>query len=86
MEKHLEHQNELLHKFIDFKKEFAHVWYDSLWRVLKEYIDNRLIEVIRSLYDEATNAVLLNMEVWKISFERQWGYGNEVHYLQYYLM
>jgi len=64
VEKHLEHQNELFHNFIDFKKAFDRVWHDGLWRVLKEYnIDNRLIEVIKSLYDEATSTVLLNGNV-----------------------
>jgi hypothetical protein len=61
VEKHLEHQKELYHNFIDFKKAFDRVWHEGLWRVLKEYnIDNQLIEVIKSLYDEATSAVLLN--------------------------
>ena len=60
--KHLEHQKELYHNFIDFKKAFDRVWHEGLWRVLTEYsIDNRLIEVVKSLYDEATSAVLLNV-------------------------
>ena len=50
LEKYLEHQKELYHNFIDFKKAFDRVWHEGLWRVLKEYnIDNRLIEVIKSL-------------------------------------
>ena len=61
MEKHLEHQKKLCHNFIDFKKAFTRVSYEGLWGVLKEYnIDNRLMEVIKSLYSEATSAVLLN--------------------------
>ena len=65
IEKHLEHQKgPHFHNFIDFNKAFDRVWHDGLWRVLKEYnIDNRLIEVIRSLNDEATSAVLLNGSV-----------------------
>ena len=57
VEKHLEHQKKLFHSFIDFKKAFD--------RVRREYnIDNRLIEVIRSLlYAEAASAVLLNGNV-----------------------
>ena len=46
---------------------------------------NRLIEVIKSLYDEVTNAALLNGML-EISFERQWEYDKFVHYLQYYLI
>ena len=30
-EKNLEHQKELLHGFIDFKKAFDRVWHDGLW-------------------------------------------------------
>ena len=57
----MEYQNELFHDFVDFKKAFDRVWHDGLKRVSKEYgIDDRLIEVVRSLYDEATSAVLLN--------------------------
>ena len=53
--------HELFHNFIDFKKAFGRVSHEGLWRVLKQYnIDNRLIEVISSLCDEATSAVLLN--------------------------
>ena len=60
-EKHLKHQKNLYHNFIDLKKMFDRIWHEGLWRVLKEYdIDNRRIEVISSLYDEATSAVLLN--------------------------
>ena len=61
MEKHLERQKEVYHNLIDFKKAFDRVWHEGLWRVLKEYnIDNRLIEVIESLFGEVTSAVLLN--------------------------
>ena len=61
VEKHMEHQKELYHNFIDSKKAFDRVCHEGLWRVVKEHnIDNRLIEVIRSLYDDAASAVLLN--------------------------
>ena len=41
------------HNFIDLKKASDGVWQNGLWRVLKAYnIDNRLTEVIGSLYDE----------------------------------
>ena len=55
------HRKELYHNFIDFNKAFDRVRHEGLWRFLKEYnIDNRLIEVIKSLYDEPTSDVLLN--------------------------
>ena len=39
-------------------------WHDGIWRVLEEHnIDNRLTEVIGSLFDEATSAALLNESV-----------------------
>ena len=64
VEKHLAHQNELFHNYFDFKKVFHRVRHDGLWRVLKECsIDNRLIEVIILLYDEATSAAFLNGSV-----------------------
>ena len=50
MEKHLEHQKELYHNFLELKNALDRVWHEGLWRDLKEYnIDNRLIEVIKSL-------------------------------------
>ena len=56
-----QHQKELFRNFIDVKKAFDRVWHDGLWRVLKEYnIDHRLIDVIRSLYDDMTSALFLN--------------------------
>ena len=64
MENYLEHQKKLFHNLIIFKKVFDHVWHSGLWPALKEYnIDNRLIEVIRSLYDEVTYAVLIKGNV-----------------------
>ena len=48
-EEYLEHQKELFHNFIDFKKTFDCVYHERLWRVF-----------IRLLYDKATSAVSLN--------------------------
>ena len=55
MEKHWEHQKELYHNFIiDFKIAFDRVWHEGL----KEYNTySQLIEVIKSLYDEATKVL-----------------------------
>ena len=80
----MEHQKELFHNFIDLKKAFDRVWHDGLWRGLKEYnIDNRLIEVIRSLYDEATSTALLNGSV-RDFLRTTVEVRKDVHYLQYY--
>ena len=57
--KHLEHQKELFHNFIDFQKAFDRVsatMVSELWQVLKELnTGNRLNGVIRLLYDEPTS-------------------------------
>ena len=34
-QKHLQHQRDLFHNFIDFKKAFDGVWHGGLWQVLK---------------------------------------------------
>ena len=49
---------------------YRYCGYKGLWRVLKEHnIDNRLIDVTKSLYDEATGSI-----------EQQWEYDKDVHY------
>ena len=64
IEKHLQHQRELHHNFIDFKKAFDRVWHDGLWQVLREFnIEQGLIATTKALYDNADSAVLLNNEI-----------------------
>jgi hypothetical protein len=64
MEKHLQHQRELFHNFIDFKKAFDRVWHDGLWQVLKGFnIEEGLVQVIQELYRDASSAVLLNGQI-----------------------
>ena len=61
VEKHLHHQRDLFHNFIDFKKAFDRVWHDGLWQVMRNFnFDTHLIEIIQALYQDATSAVLLN--------------------------
>ena len=58
-EKHLQHQQDLYHVFIDFKKAFDRVWHAALWATMKKYyISTNLIQVIKNLYNKATSAVL----------------------------
>ena len=60
IEKHLDHQQPLYHNFIDFKKAFDRVWHQGLWSTMRNYnFDEDLIQVIESLYNSATSAVLL---------------------------
>ena len=37
IEKHLQHQRDQLHNFIDFKKIFDRVWHAGLWQVLRSF-------------------------------------------------
>ena len=64
MEKHLQHQKDLFHNFIDFKKAFDRVWHEGLWHVLRGFgIEEGLIQVIQALYNTASSAVLLNSDI-----------------------
>ena len=63
-EKYLQHQQDLYHVFIDFKKAFDRVWHAALWVTMKKYnISINLIRVIKNLYDKATNAILFNISI-----------------------
>ena len=63
-EKYLQHQQDLYHVFIDFKKAFDRVWYAALWATMKKYnISTNLIQVIKNLYNKATSAVLVNSSI-----------------------
>ena len=49
-EKYLQHQQDLYHVFIDFKKAFERVWHAALWATTKKhYIRTNLIQVIKNL-------------------------------------
>lgn len=64
IEKHLQHQRELYHNFIDFKKAFDRVWHDGLWQVMRSFnIEEGLILMIEALYKNACSAVLLNNQL-----------------------
>ena len=63
-EKYLQHQQDLYHVFIDFKKAFDMVWHAALWATMKKYnISTNLIQVIKNLYSKATSAVLFNNSI-----------------------
>ena len=63
-EKHLQHQQDLYHVFIDFKKAFDRVWYTALWATVKKYnISTNLIQVIKNVFNKATSAVLFNSSI-----------------------
>ena len=63
-EKYHQHQQDLYHVFIDFKKAFDRVWHAALWATMKKYnISANLIRVIKHFYDRATSAVLFNSSI-----------------------
>ena len=63
-ERYLQHQQELYHVFIDFKKAFDRVWHKALWSTMRLYnINANLIQVIENLYNKATSAVYLNGDI-----------------------
>ena len=63
-EKYLQHQQDLYHILINFKKAFDRVWHAALWATRKKYnISAILIRVIKNLYDKATTAVLFNSSI-----------------------
>ena len=64
IEKHLQHQRDLFHNFIDFKKAFDRVWHDGLWTVLRGFgVEEGLVEIIQALYEHSSSAVLLNNQL-----------------------
>ncbi|CAH1266623.1 Hypp3444 [Branchiostoma lanceolatum] len=64
IEKHLQHQRDLFHNFIEFKKAFDRVWHDALWWVLRGFgVEEGLIQTIEALYEKASSAVFLNNRV-----------------------
>ena len=47
---YLQHQQDIYHAFIDFKKAFDRVWHSALWATIKKYnIGSNLIHVIEQL-------------------------------------
>ena len=63
-EKCLQHQQDLYHVFINYKKAFDRVWHAALWATMKKYsISTNLIQVIKNLYNKATSAVLFNTSI-----------------------
>ena len=60
-EKYLQHQQNLYHVFIDFKKAFDRIWHKALWATMREYnINASIIQAIENLYDKEQSAVLFN--------------------------
>jgi len=57
-EQSLEHQQDLIINFIDFKKAFDSVHRPSLWKILTYYgIPDRFINIFKALYDNSSCCV-----------------------------
>ena len=62
-EKYLQHQQNLYHVFIDFKKAFDRVWHAVLWATMRKYnISANVVGTMEQLYDKATSAVQMNAQ------------------------
>ena len=60
-EKCRQHQQNLCHVFIDFKKAFDRVGHEALWATMRKYnINASIIRAIENLYDKVQSAVLFN--------------------------
>ena len=71
IEKHLQHQCNLFHNFIDFKKASDRVSHAGLWQVLRSFnIEGGLVQAIQALYENSSSAVLLNSQLGE-NFSRQ---------------
>ena len=63
-EKYLQHQQDLYHVFIDFKKAFDRVWHSALWATMKKYsISTNLIRAVKNVYDKAASTVLFKSSI-----------------------
>ena len=61
VKKYLQHQQDLNHVFIDFKRAFDRVWNAALWAKMRLYnINTNLLNAIQNLYDKATSADCFN--------------------------
>ena len=63
-ERYFQHQQDLYHVFVDFKKAFDRVWHAALWATLNHCnISAYTIRITRSLYNQTSSAVYLNGDI-----------------------
>ena len=71
-EKYLQHQQNLYHVFIDFKKAYDRVWHEALWATMRKYIINASsTRAIENLYDKAQRVQFCSMAAQENSSELQ---------------
>ena len=57
--KYSQHQQDIYHVFIDFKKVFDRVWHESLRARIKKYnMGQKMTNTIKQIYAKATSAVI----------------------------
>ena len=63
-EKHLQHQRDLFHNFVDFKKACDRVWHVGLWQVLRSFnMHKGLVQAIQAIHENSSSAILLNSQL-----------------------
>ena len=63
-EKYLQHQQNLFHVFVDFRKVFTRVWHAALSATMRLYsINDNLIITVECLYNKVTSAVYHNNNI-----------------------
>ena len=68
IEKHLQHQHDLFHNLIGFKKVFDRAWHAGLWQILRSFnIEEGLDQVIQALYENSSSTVFLNCQLGEFS-------------------
>ena len=79
-EKYFQHQQNLYHVLITFKKAFDRAWHVALWATMTKYnISANLIRVIKNLYDKASSAVLFNSR-YETGSEQQLEFDRNVYF------
>ena len=60
-QKYLQHQCDLYHIFIGFKKALDMVWHNALWSTMMQYhIGDNLTCIIEQLYNKSSSAIINN--------------------------
>ena len=63
---HHQHQRDLYHVFVDFKKAFDRVWHAALWATMRWYnVDPDLIKIVEKLYTNTKSALMMNGTIGK---------------------
>ena len=72
IEKHLQHQRDLFHYAIHFKKAFDRIWHAGLWQVLRSFnIEEEMFQAIQALYENSSSVILLSSQLEEL-FKQQY--------------